>query len=67
MGEKMNIVKFLSLYEVWYEASCNLALPFPCVYRATAVEFKQKKPPSKIISIQCYDNLAGVHFKMKYS
>lgn len=63
----MSIVKFLSLYEIQCDASWNLALPFPCVHRATAEEFKQKKPPSKILGTHYYDSLAATHFGVKYT
>lgn len=40
----MSIGLFLAACEVGRDTSWTLALPFPCVCRATAEEFKQKKP-----------------------
>lgn len=47
---KMSIVRFLSLCEVGSDVSWDLVFRFPSVHRATAEEFKQKKPPSKILA-----------------
>lgn len=63
----MSIVQFLSLHEIGYDASWNLALPFLRVHRATAEEFKQKKPPSKILGTHYYAYLAAVHLEVKYT
>lgn len=63
----MSPVKFLSLYEIGSDASWNFALPFLCVHRATAEEFKQKKPPSNILGTHYYDYLAAVHLEVKYT
>lgn len=62
----MTVVKFLSLDEVGY-GSWNLTVPFLCVHGATAEQFKQKKPPSKIPGPHDYDCLAAVDFEVKYT
>lgn len=66
----MSIVKFLSLYEVQCVA-WNFTLPFPCVHRATAEEFKQKKPPSEVPwytllpLLGCYSLRGEIHLTQK--
>lgn len=42
-------------------------LPYPCAHRATAEEFKQKKPSSKILGTHYYDCLVAIHFEVKYT
>lgn len=66
----MSIVKFLSLYEVECD-SWNFTLTFPCVHRATAEEFKQKKLPSEVPwytllpLLGCYSLLGEIHLTQK--
>lgn len=64
---KRSIVKFLSLCEVGSDASWDLVFRFPSVHRATAEEFKQKKPPSKILGWHTLLGLLGCLFTSRWN